>query len=420
MWDGELEPEDEAEQAAGRPARRRQDASFRCGWALDVAAAAADAMTVQCTATCACTGCCHFCAYLLAPTLLTPNLHLPCRDNKPLSPSMLRPPSASRLSVGGEDGALGRGGGRAVSAPAESTQQEPPSGPMRSGSQPRSAPRSGGPARSGPTTSQGTAGTAGTAGGSQISAGGKCCANCGTTRTSSWRRDPETQATLCSACGQYKKMNGRDRPVRGRACHVWLAMRGCGGSPPRLAGVQRDACTLHPAAQLACCCAPLGGVRVRNCLNRDGDTLQHPVRLSCLLPHAAAPQVRLRNRAGADEARQCSHCAATDTSNWRRHPLTREYLCNACGARLIVLLSCLLTQQESWLGGVGCAHALLICGPVARRQLLLLLLLMPTPLLLLPGPPSACQQEQQDGSAALAVWLELRNGPGCHRRVLVG
>jgi hypothetical protein len=158
-----------------------------------------------------------------------------------------------------EDGEHGRGAGRALSAPAESLQQEQRSAPVRSGSQPRSAPRGGAPARSGPTTSQGTVGSAGTAGGSQLSSGAKCCANCGTTRTSSWRRDPETQATLCSACGQYKKMNGRDRPVR------------------------------------------------------------------------------LRNRAGADEARQCSHCGATDTSNWRRHPLTREYLCNACGAPRLLL-----------------------------------------------------------------------------------
>jgi len=34
----------------------------------------------------------------------------------------------------------------------------------------------------------------------------------------------------------------------------------------------------------------------------------------------------------------CSNCGATDTSNWRRHPQTREMLCNGCGG---------------WAGGAG-------------------------------------------------------------------
>ncbi len=75
--------------------------------------------------------------------------------------------------------------------------------------------------------------------------------------------------------------------------------------------------------------------------------------------------MRLRNRAGADEVRQCSHCAATDTSNWRRHPLTREYLCNACGA----LAACLVAVSMDASHWGGCTSS--ICMWVPRGELAL-------------------------------------------------
>lgn len=176
MWDGELDPEDDPT-AAAEGGRRRQETSYR------------DA-----------------------------------QGNKPLSPSMLRPPSASYLTGGGSGG---DGGGADGSGDGGGSGDD-----------------------TGPAPSESAQATQSTQAG-----GSKSCANCGTANTSSWRRDPDTQAVLCSACGQFKKINGTDRPVK------------------------------------------------------------------------------LRQRSGlSDEAaRVCTNCGVTETSNWRRHPQTRDMLCNACG-----------------------------------------------------------------------------------------
>eukprot|EP00127_Corallochytrium_limacisporum_P003420 Clim_evm48s149 gene=Clim_evmTU48s149 len=40
---------------------------------------------------------------------------------------------------------------------------------------------------------------------------GISCYNCGTTRTSLWRRD-ELQRSVCNACGLYRRIHGKDRP----------------------------------------------------------------------------------------------------------------------------------------------------------------------------------------------------------------
>ena len=43
------------------------------------------------------------------------------------------------------------------------------------------------------------------------------CANCGTTSTPVWRKDPTNNDTLlCNACGIYKRKHGRERPMRPR------------------------------------------------------------------------------------------------------------------------------------------------------------------------------------------------------------
>ncbi|KAF8966536.1 hypothetical protein BGZ46_000340 [Entomortierella lignicola] len=40
----------------------------------------------------------------------------------------------------------------------------------------------------------------------------KCCDNCHTTSTPSWRRCPQGRILLCNACGLYHKLHGRPRP----------------------------------------------------------------------------------------------------------------------------------------------------------------------------------------------------------------
>ncbi|KAG2438602.1 hypothetical protein HXX76_005152 [Chlamydomonas incerta] len=43
------------------------------------------------------------------------------------------------------------------------------------------------------------------------------CSNCGTTQTPLWRKDRDTGATVCNACGIYKQTHNADRPVESRA-----------------------------------------------------------------------------------------------------------------------------------------------------------------------------------------------------------
>ncbi|KAJ2655865.1 hypothetical protein IW148_005872 [Coemansia sp. RSA 1199] len=41
----------------------------------------------------------------------------------------------------------------------------------------------------------------------------KCCANCMTAETPSWRRHPDTQQLLCNACGLYLRLHRKARPI---------------------------------------------------------------------------------------------------------------------------------------------------------------------------------------------------------------
>ncbi|KAJ7164395.1 hypothetical protein C8R46DRAFT_998144 [Mycena filopes] len=44
------------------------------------------------------------------------------------------------------------------------------------------------------------------------SAGGKSCSHCHTTSTPLWRRDPQTHLPLCNACGLYQYQRNERRP----------------------------------------------------------------------------------------------------------------------------------------------------------------------------------------------------------------
>ena len=47
----------------------------------------------------------------------------------------------------------------------------------------------------------------------QMKYDGSVCINCGTTKTTLWRRTPEAQL-ICNACGCYLKLHGRHRPIK--------------------------------------------------------------------------------------------------------------------------------------------------------------------------------------------------------------
>ena len=56
-----------------------------------------------------------------------------------------------------------------------------------------------------------------------------CCANCGTSVTSLWRRDHEGQ-TVCNACGLYYKLHKENRPIKLKKDHIKTRKRRCRGS----------------------------------------------------------------------------------------------------------------------------------------------------------------------------------------------
>ncbi|KAJ2851808.1 Sodium- and chloride-dependent GABA transporter 1 [Coemansia brasiliensis] len=61
----------------------------------------------------------------------------------------------------------------------------------------------------------------------------KCCANCLTAETPSWRRHPETQQLLCNACGLYLRLHRKSRPITiDEAGHIQVIRKN--------AAVQRD------------------------------------------------------------------------------------------------------------------------------------------------------------------------------------
>lgn len=67
-----------------------------------------------------------------------------------------------------------------------------------------------------------------------------CCANCGTTVTSLWRRDQDGQ-TVCNACGLYYKLHKEPRPHKLKKDHIKTRKRRCRGDELDRAGTLQAA-----------------------------------------------------------------------------------------------------------------------------------------------------------------------------------
>ncbi|KAJ2357504.1 Sodium- and chloride-dependent GABA transporter 1 [Coemansia erecta] len=72
----------------------------------------------------------------------------------------------------------------------------------------------------------------------------KCCANCMTAETPSWRRHPDTQELLCNACGLYLRLHRKSRPITiDDAGHIQVIRKN--------AAVHRDPINVPPEAYRA-------------------------------------------------------------------------------------------------------------------------------------------------------------------------
>lgn len=166
----------------------------------------------------------------------------------------------------------------------------------------------------------------------------KCCIHCGSSRSSGhWRRHLTTGQRLCNACGKYAGMHGGQLPSnstlqRRLAQPQWRAVEGemsqqcwlqcvpasAGNSmqqqpKPPLPPPQEQQQELRPQPQQP--------------LPQEQPNQQHG-------RSPSLPQLLQLPPAQQQEAEQkcCSHCGSNHSSgHWRRHAISGQRLCNACG-----------------------------------------------------------------------------------------
>ncbi|KAJ2850448.1 GATA type transcriptional activator of nitrogen-regulated proteins [Coemansia brasiliensis] len=134
--------------------------------------------------------------------------------------------------------------------------------------------------------------------GSQIT-----CANCKTSVTPLWRRDPATGAHLCNRCGLYLKTYNVMHPltrIKRRAINVVQSRQG--SQPEEMDDVEQIP-------------------RPANC---------HPWQLSQLPASQRRKRVTPKQQISLGIKPRCFNCKAEQTPLWRRDPAD-NIICNACG-----------------------------------------------------------------------------------------
>ncbi|KAJ2629839.1 GATA type transcriptional activator of nitrogen-regulated proteins [Coemansia sp. RSA 1290] len=129
------------------------------------------------------------------------------------------------------------------------------------------------------------------------------CANCKTSITPLWRRDPATGAHLCNRCGLYLKTYNVMHPltrIKRRAINVVQSRQGSRAE------------TMDDVEQIP---------RPANC---------HPWQLSQLPASQRRKRVTPKQQISLGIKPRCFNCKAEQTPLWRRDPAD-NIICNACG-----------------------------------------------------------------------------------------
>ncbi|KAJ2450623.1 GATA type transcriptional activator of nitrogen-regulated proteins [Coemansia sp. RSA 2336] len=129
------------------------------------------------------------------------------------------------------------------------------------------------------------------------------CANCKTTVTPLWRRDPATGAHLCNRCGLYLKTYNVMHPltrIKRRAINVVQSRQGSRAE------------AMDDVEQIP---------RPANC---------HPWQLSQLPVSQRRKRVTPKQQISLGIKPRCFNCQAEQTPLWRRDPAD-NIICNACG-----------------------------------------------------------------------------------------
>ena len=196
----------------------------------------------------------------------------------------------------------------------------------------------------------------------------KQCHNCGTIKTSSWRRDAIRKVLLCNACGLHLKIYGTNRILtreqfkeseqRKRA--VTLSSSSSSSSsaspsnqnpfartrveyfPPRVVApnpVHLNHPQLYQPSQLSrqplpFYSSPAASIRLPP-LNLSPSSSTQPVKspLPSLPFHRTSPPSVPQTPADLPN-KWCTNCGVTSTTCWRRDPSRVYLLCNPCGLHL--------------------------------------------------------------------------------------
>ncbi|KAI3433655.1 hypothetical protein D9Q98_003464 [Chlorella vulgaris] len=191
------------------------------------------------------------------------------------------------------------------------------------------------------------------------------CTHCAVEATTKWRRHPDTRKRLCDKCGTHVRQRGRlpgeavqcqhlqevaEEPAPVAAAPGRAEAAVTGPEPPAQQEGPGCAAKADDCRQVAGTVTAGNGNAGEQCSNCGGGSGRHKWRKDPKTKdrlcepcgaffnrhkrHRTAEEIaaRLAKQAqAASEERRCTHCSATSTGMWRRHPDTRKLLCDSCG-----------------------------------------------------------------------------------------